>query len=464
ITDSRGVCPFGWYVPTNKEWTALTTYLGGTSVAGGKLKETGTVHWASPNVGATNETGFTAIPGGLRTWDGYFMTFARWWSSTEAWSDVAYGRTMNSTNDDVYSNNLDEKQGVSVRCLSGIDSSLIETESNINDTLLLCYSMLHEYIEFSYLFDAVYANNVTAPNSSWNDIYNHSQSSTNLKVLKLWSDAFEIIYKANLVIKSAEQVISDPLTRNQIIAQAKGIRAYLNYTLLTWFGEIPLEDGFSDSLSPRNTVEEVLAWIKNDAQKAAQSLPVSWPALEKFRIPQGFATGLLSRASLYSKNWTEAVISAQQIMNTGVYTLSVGADLENFLSTNTEIFWGFEKSDNTEFNGFFTKGSYVPAIRYTESYLVSAEGLFNSGNIESAVTYTNTLKVRRGIPPEVSLTSDEIFQFWNTELAKEGSMFITLKRFDKALSIVQGNQFKLVLPVPITIINSNPNMLQNPGY
>jgi len=53
-------------VPTDLEWTTLATYLGGTSAAGGKLKETGTTHWLSPNTGATNETGFTALSGGLR--------------------------------------------------------------------------------------------------------------------------------------------------------------------------------------------------------------------------------------------------------------------------------------------------------------------------------------------------------------------------------------------------------------
>src|SRR4029078_12512714 len=58
VADSRNVCPTGWHVPSDAEWTTLTTYLGGESVAGGKLKENGTVHWESPNTGATNESGF----------------------------------------------------------------------------------------------------------------------------------------------------------------------------------------------------------------------------------------------------------------------------------------------------------------------------------------------------------------------------------------------------------------------
>jgi uncharacterized protein (TIGR02145 family) len=64
--DSRNVCPTGWHVPTDDEWMTLSEYLGGSAFAGGKLKEAGTTHWASPNAGATNESGFTALPSGGR--------------------------------------------------------------------------------------------------------------------------------------------------------------------------------------------------------------------------------------------------------------------------------------------------------------------------------------------------------------------------------------------------------------
>jgi uncharacterized protein (TIGR02145 family) len=66
ITDSRNICPVGWHVPTDAEFTTLANYLGGVAVAGGKLKETGTSHWTSPNTGATNTTCFSAIAAGYR--------------------------------------------------------------------------------------------------------------------------------------------------------------------------------------------------------------------------------------------------------------------------------------------------------------------------------------------------------------------------------------------------------------
>jgi uncharacterized protein (TIGR02145 family) len=82
VTDSRNLCPTGWHVPSDAEWTTLT-YLGGESAAGGKLKEAGTAHWLAPNTGATNESGFTALPGGIRDTDGDFAAigwFCAFWS------------------------------------------------------------------------------------------------------------------------------------------------------------------------------------------------------------------------------------------------------------------------------------------------------------------------------------------------------------------------------------------------
>jgi uncharacterized protein (TIGR02145 family) len=100
-TDSRRICPPGWHLPSDKEWTALTNYLGGENVAGGKMKSAGTAYWNSPNTGATNESGFSVLPGGYRDRNGsfnYIRTSAFFWSATEsgdlnlAWSRFLYNK------------------------------------------------------------------------------------------------------------------------------------------------------------------------------------------------------------------------------------------------------------------------------------------------------------------------------------------------------------------------------------
>ncbi len=119
-TNSKKVCPIGWHVPTDAEWTTLTTYLGGGSVAGGKLKETTTIHWLSPNTGATNETGFTALPGGYRDGSGSFGLigiYGFWWSSSISGTTYAWYRYMINSNGSISGGDNPQHAGSYVRCL-----------------------------------------------------------------------------------------------------------------------------------------------------------------------------------------------------------------------------------------------------------------------------------------------------------------------------------------------------------
>ena len=114
------LAPIGWHVATDAEWKILITYLGGKDVAGGKLKEAGDEHWSNPTSGATNETGFTALPGGFRREDGYYFLQngdGTWWSASERSTDEAYEFGMNWSSN-IVANGYDSKlRGNSVRCI-----------------------------------------------------------------------------------------------------------------------------------------------------------------------------------------------------------------------------------------------------------------------------------------------------------------------------------------------------------
>ena len=120
---SGNLCPTGWHVPSDSEWTTLTDFLGGESTAGGKLKETGTIHWDSPNTGATNESGFSALPGGFRGAQGIWYNIGYWgqyWTSTSPYESVAYYRMMASDSEGVDNgkgNAIQRLCGLSVRCI-----------------------------------------------------------------------------------------------------------------------------------------------------------------------------------------------------------------------------------------------------------------------------------------------------------------------------------------------------------
>jgi uncharacterized protein (TIGR02145 family) len=114
------LCPTGWHVPSDDEWTGLTTYLGGDSIAGDKIKETGTIHWLTPNTEASNESGLTGLPGGYRSNIGTFGNIKKigyWWSSTSFSTVDAYYRFISSDFEPVVRSNSSKRGGFSIRCV-----------------------------------------------------------------------------------------------------------------------------------------------------------------------------------------------------------------------------------------------------------------------------------------------------------------------------------------------------------
>ena len=118
VNDPRGLAPTGYHVPTDTEWTTLTTFLGGTSIAGGKMKEEGFCHWNSPNTDAVNTSFFTGLPGGFRDHGGGYNDIGyggNWWSSTEANAIAAWSRDLLFNNGDAHMNGNYKEDGLSVR-------------------------------------------------------------------------------------------------------------------------------------------------------------------------------------------------------------------------------------------------------------------------------------------------------------------------------------------------------------
>jgi uncharacterized protein (TIGR02145 family) len=126
IAGVQGICPSGWHIPADGEWTTLFTFLGGTSVAGGKMKSTGTIEagtglWYLPNTGATNETGFSAFPSGYSYGgDGTFDKvgiYGYWWSSSAKNTISSYFRFLYYNDSGVYKSGSIKTNGFSVRCV-----------------------------------------------------------------------------------------------------------------------------------------------------------------------------------------------------------------------------------------------------------------------------------------------------------------------------------------------------------
>jgi uncharacterized protein (TIGR02145 family) len=120
VNDLRNIAPEGWHVPGDAEWQTLIDYLGGNGIAGGKLKESGTIHWQSPNIGAINESGFSALPGGQCDDKGYFLaleSYAFFWSSTDYTLNYAWSRLLSFDTSEIIRYYYGKRRGFSIRCI-----------------------------------------------------------------------------------------------------------------------------------------------------------------------------------------------------------------------------------------------------------------------------------------------------------------------------------------------------------
>jgi uncharacterized protein (TIGR02145 family) len=120
VADSRNICPFGWHVPTQDEWTTLSDNLGGSLSAGSKLKSTGIQYWNTSNNDATNNSGFSGLPGGHRLPIGAFGAIINngyWWTASAADNINANYRLLGYNTSELLSSNSDKTHGFSVRCI-----------------------------------------------------------------------------------------------------------------------------------------------------------------------------------------------------------------------------------------------------------------------------------------------------------------------------------------------------------
>ena len=134
VNDNRKICPKGWHVPSDKDWDVLVNYLGGSGVAGGKMKEAKTKHWDDTNIGATNLSGFRGLPGGYRYAYGncdFMDANAYWWTSTKFDGLSAWNRGLDKTNKGVFRRNCDKKRRLQRQMHNGLELNVISNTTFI---------------------------------------------------------------------------------------------------------------------------------------------------------------------------------------------------------------------------------------------------------------------------------------------------------------------------------------------
>ncbi len=167
----QGVCPDGWHLPSDAEWTQLTTFLGGLNVSGGKMKETGTIHWSPPNTGASNSSGYTGLPAGYRSSSsGSFNSLGNYgygWSSRSSSTGTGgYAARLNYNDETLYRTSFSKSYGFSVRCLK---NSCDIIGLILTPTPVRCFGLSDGAIELSVSggtpdYTYLWSNNATTQN------------------------------------------------------------------------------------------------------------------------------------------------------------------------------------------------------------------------------------------------------------------------------------------------------------
>ncbi|WP_442590712.1 RagB/SusD family nutrient uptake outer membrane protein [Pedobacter sp. AW31-3R] len=398
--------------------------------------------------------------------------------------------------------------------------------------------------------------------ANFDEFKNNALTTGNNYVGLMWSSPYNFIYRSNAVIEgvTASTTLS-PAVKNQLLGEAKFMRAFCYFYLVNFFGDVPLildTDVLKNTSKPRTPKEEVYIAIIQDLRDAKQLLVAAYPgSAERTRPNKTAATLLLSRAYLYTEEYALAETEAAEVIaTTAQYSILNHTDPNNaghmtkvFLKNSNEAVWqlqvvntlggrntwegntfistgspfyrltkgtygletGFEEGDKRFSNwvGTYTTPTapvtthyfpykykvrvgvagaavteYAMVLRFAEAYLIRAEASVRLNKLSDAANDLNIIRDRAGLPPlAVAATQDmamlEVEQERRAELFAEwGHRWFDLKRWKSVsgdptktraddilpLSKPSWKSTALQFPIPVEVMRTNPNMVQNPGY
>ncbi|MEQ7800632.1 RagB/SusD family nutrient uptake outer membrane protein [Pedobacter sp. ASV1-7] len=337
------------------------------------------------------------------------------------------------------------------------------TEVAFNANLSVVESNLAAWHKKLVLIDGLLGPNVTIDSIpqiyntvNYQMINNFAMTPTNPVLEEIWRKGYESIASLSVLQDRIPNVMTD---RNTKLAQVRGMKAYIYLQLLTYYGNISLLQT-TGNLNNQNRAA-VYSYITTELQEAAAALSAtgSPTSLNSLTV-----LALSAKAALLDKKYTEAAAHAEAVINAGKYTL---ATMGGEFSTNSpEIIWNNSSGMDANIKNYFYQRTSLPYLRLTEVYLTAIEANIALNNITKAQGYFDALH-NRSRYNLLLVSMSNLRALWVNQCLREGGMFANFLRWGTVSQFafrgfVEGKNNRL--PIPQNVIDTNPQMRQNPGY
>ncbi len=282
-------------------------------------------------------------------------------------------------------------------------------------------------------------------------------NASNQFIKDIWTQGYESI----TTLTTLQELIPTGIAgRTEKIARIRATRAYIYLQLLTYYGNISLQQ--SPGKLKNNDRPAVYNYITTELREATAALPSSVSGAVNLNAHS--VRMISAKAALLDKKYQEVADLTQAIIDAGRYTLA--SKNSQFNSNSSETMWENSVGFDQNFKTYFYNRATMPYLRLTEVYLMNIEANIALNNTTKAQAYFDLLFNRAGYPLRQA-TAGELRGFWADQMPREGNLFASMLRWGISSQysfrgFVEGKHNRL--PIPQSVIDANENMLQNPGY
>jgi len=331
---------------------------------------------------------------------------------------------------------------------------------------------LNNFHEVQVTLDAVYTDDAACGSigPDWCSIDAYTgMTAANSTALLLWKNGYQIISQLNQVINYTNAVSDMQAAEKELaIAQAKGVKAYVYFQLMSYFGNVPMQN---DLALPTNVnrpaTDDIRTYIDTLLTAAASKLGSNTDIISAVACK-----AIQAKLALQAEDFVNAKAYSSAVIANTAYML-VDTPLIFTQTGNKELLWNTSNTLTSSWvKSVFTRGTFLPELRLTEMYLINAEANLHVGTMSDAVTSLNKVRQREKLAALANTISADNFRAelmtaWKRNMRTEGNRLPSLKRWDMDVQVLTPlgyDKHHDLLPIPISILETYPNLYQNVGY